>query len=161
MSFYTSLRGLKASQTEMSTISHNLANVSTNGFKRSDTEFADVIASSVSVNPTKMIGSGTVVKSIRQQFSQGNLVQSESSLDLAITGDGFFAVKPSIGGAQVNYTGNGSFLVDADRYVVDGQGSHVQIYPVDGPGNVIATSTEERRVGKECGSTCKARWSPD
>src|SRR3546814_15131191 len=54
MSFYTSLSGLKASQTEMSTISHNLANVSTNGFKRSDTEFADVIASSVSVNPTKM-----------------------------------------------------------------------------------------------------------
>src|SRR3546814_15281815 len=65
---------------------------------------------------------------------------SESSLDLAITGDGFFAVKPSIGGAQVNYTRNGSFLVDADRYVVDGQGSHVQIYPVDGSGNVIATS---------------------
>src|SRR3546814_4085690 len=87
-----------------------------------------------------MIGSGTVVKSIRQQFSQGNLVQSESSLDLAITGDGFFAVKPSIGGAQVNYTRNGSFLVDADRYVVDVQGSHVQIYPVDGSGNVIATS---------------------
>src|SRR3546814_7041695 len=108
MSFYTSLSALKASQTEMSTISHNHANVSTNGFKRSDTEFADVIASSVSVNPTKMIGSGTVVKSIRQQFSQGNLVQSESSLDLAITGDGFFAVKPSIGGAQVNYTRNGS-----------------------------------------------------
>ncbi|MCM8731244.1 flagellar hook protein FlgE [Hephaestia sp. GCM10023244] len=140
MSFYTSLSGLKASQTEMSTISHNLANVSTNGFKRSDTEFADVIASSVSVNPTKMIGSGTVVKSIRQQFSQGNLVQSESSLDLAITGDGFFAVKPAAGGTQINYTRNGSFLVNADRYVVDGQGNHVQIYPVDGSGNVFATS---------------------
>src|SRR3546814_12193855 len=82
---------------------------------------------------------------------------SESSLDLAITGDGFFAVKPSIGGAQVNYTRNGSFLVDADRYVVDGQGSHVQIYPVDGSGNVIARS-EERRVGKECVSTCRSRW---
>src|SRR3546814_16170099 len=91
-----------------------------------------------------MIGSGTVVKSIRQQFSQGNLVQSESSLDLAITGDGFFAVKPTIGGAQVNYTRNGSFLVDADRYVVVGQGSHVQIYPADGSGNVIATTASAR-----------------
>jgi flagellar hook protein FlgE len=140
MSFYTSLSGLKASQTEMSTISHNLANVSTNGFKRSDTEFADVIASSVSADPNKMVGSGTVVKTIRQQFSQGNLVQSESSLDLAITGDGFFAVKPGLDGQQINYTRNGSFLVDADRYVVDGQGSHLQIYPVDGSGNVIATS---------------------
>ena len=46
MSFYTSLSGLQASQTEMSTISHNLANVSTNGFKKSRTEFADIIASS-------------------------------------------------------------------------------------------------------------------
>ncbi|RZM26552.1 MAG: flagellar hook protein FlgE, partial [Sphingomonas sp.] len=44
MSFYTSLSGLQASQTEMSTISHNLANVATNGFKKSRTEFADVIA---------------------------------------------------------------------------------------------------------------------
>ena len=47
MSFYTSLSGLQAAQTEMSTISHNLANVSTNGFKKSRTEFADVIASTV------------------------------------------------------------------------------------------------------------------
>ena len=45
MSFYTSLSGLQAAQTDMSTISHNLANVSTNGFKKSRTEFADVIAS--------------------------------------------------------------------------------------------------------------------
>src|SRR3546814_18487829 len=101
-----------------------------------------------------MIGSGTVVKSIRQQFSQGNLVQSESSLDLAITGDGFFAVKTSIGGAQVNYTRNVSFLVDADRYVVDGQGRQVQIYPVHGAGNV---QSEERRVGYTCVRKCRSR----
>ena len=45
MSFFTSLSGLQASQTDMATISHNLANVATNGFKKSRTEFADVIAS--------------------------------------------------------------------------------------------------------------------
>jgi flagellar hook protein FlgE len=92
MSFYTSLSGLQASQTEMSVISHNLANVATNGFKRSRTEFADVIASSLDRSPTQMIGSGTVVKATRQQFGQGNLVQSQSSLDMAISGEGFFAV---------------------------------------------------------------------
>ncbi|MBX3595317.1 flagellar hook protein FlgE [Sphingomonas sp.] len=139
MSFFTSLSGLQAAQTDMSTISHNLSNVSTNGFKKSRTEFADVIASSVSLNPNQMVGSGTVVKAIRQQFGQGGLQQSASSLDVAIAGDGFFAVKPSLEAASVNFTRNGSFLVDSDRYVTDSQGGYLQVYPVDGSGAVVAT----------------------
>lgn len=139
MSFYTSLTGLQAAQTDLSVISHNLANVSTNGFKKSRSEFADVIASSVSLNPTSQIGSGTVVKANRQQFTQGNLVQSQSSLDLAISGDGFFAVKPQLGASAVNFTRNGAFLVDANRYVVDGQGGHLQVYPADGSGAVVTS----------------------
>lgn len=139
MSFYTSLSGLRAAQTDLAVISHNLANVSTNGFKKSRSEFADVIASSVGTNPTQAIGSGTVVKANRQQFSQGNLVQTSSALDIAISGDGFFAVKPQLDGGPVNFTRNGSFLVNADRYVVDGSGSHLQAYPVDGSGAVVAS----------------------
>ena len=142
MSFYTSLSGLQASQTEMATISHNLANVATNGFKKSRTEFADVIASSVSLNPAQQVGSGTVVKANRQQFGQGNLIQSANTLDLAISGDGFFAVKPELETARVDYTRNGGFLVDADRYVVDSQGGHLQVYPVDGSGAVVATGLD-------------------
>lgn len=136
MSFYTSLSGLQAAQTDMSTISHNLANVSTNGFKRSTTQFADVIASTASSKPTQMVGSGTVVKSIRQQFSQGGYTQSSSSLDLAITGEGFFAVKAE--GSAVSYTRNGSFAIDSERFVVDAQGNKLQVYPVDGSGSVVA-----------------------
>ncbi|WP_404336116.1 flagellar hook protein FlgE [Sphingomonas sp. MMS12-HWE2-04] len=140
MSFFTSLSGLQASQTEMSTISHNLANVSTNGFKRSSTQFADVIASTSNSNPTQTVGSGTVVKSIRQQFSQGGFTQSSSSLDVAISGEGFFIVKSAdTSGNGVAYTRNGSFLVDSDRYVVDAQGNKLQVYPVDGSGAVVAT----------------------
>lgn len=142
MAFYTSLTGLQAAQTDLSVISHNLANVSTNGFKKSRSEFADVIASSVSLNPTAQIGSGTVVKANRQQFTQGNLVQSQSSLDLAISGDGFFAVKPKLGGAAVNFTRNGSFLVNADRYVVDGQGGHLQVFPADGSGDAVVAGLD-------------------
>lgn len=142
MSFYTSLSGLQASQSEMATISHNLANVATNGFKKSRTEFADVIASSVSLSPAQQVGSGTVVKANRQQFGQGNLIQSANTLDLAVSGEGFFVVKPSIESAQVNYTRNGGFLVDADRYVIDAQGSHLQVYPVDGSGAVVATGID-------------------
>ena len=142
MSFYTSLSGLQASQTEMSTISHNLANVSTNGFKKSRTEFADVMASSVSMSPTQMIGSGTVVKAIRQQFGQGASIQSTNALDMMISGEGFFAVKPDPNSAKVAFTRNGGFSVDADRFVTDANGGHLQVYPVDGSGTVVATGLD-------------------
>lgn len=140
MTIYTSLSGLQAAQTDLSVISHNLANVSTNGFKKSRSEFADVIASSVSAKPGSAIGSGVLVKNNRQLFTQGNLIQSQSSLDLAISGDGFFAIKPQLDIAATNFTRNGAFLVDADRYVVDAQGAHLQVHPADGSGAVVAGS---------------------
>jgi flagellar hook protein FlgE len=143
MSFYTSLSGLQAAQTEMSTISHNLANVSTNGFKKSRTEFADVIASSVNLSPTHMVGSGTLLLANRQQFGQGSFMQSTSSLDLAVSGDGFFVVKPDANAATVNFTRNGGFSVDPKtQNVVDAQGSSLQVYPVDASGEVTATGLD-------------------
>lgn len=142
MSFYTSLSGLQAAQTDLSTISHNLANVATNGFKKSRSEFADVIASSVQLAPTQMVGSGTVLRGNVQQFGQGNLIQSSNALDLAISGDGFFAVKPDVASSRVNYTRNGGFSVDTDHYVVDGSGNHLQVYPVDGSGAVVASGLD-------------------
>jgi flagellar hook protein FlgE len=156
MSFYTSLSGLQAAQTDMSVISHNLANVSTNGFKKSSTLFADVIASTANSNPSQMVGSGTVVKSVRQQFGQGGFTQSSSALDVAISGDGFFIVKGSEkSGNAVAFTRNGSFQVDAERYVTDGQGNKLQVYPVDGSGAVVATglsSTVSLRLPQTSGT---------
>jgi flagellar hook protein FlgE len=143
MSFYTSLSGLQGAQTELSTIAHNLANVSTNGFKRSRVEFGDVIASTATKSPNQLIGSGSYVKSIRQQFSQGGLQQSQSSLDLAISGEGFFVVKPNPNTSEVAFTRNGSFSVSADRLVTDSQGATVQVFPVDGSGTVVATSLDD------------------
>ncbi|WP_242138187.1 MULTISPECIES: flagellar hook protein FlgE [unclassified Sphingomonas] len=143
MSFYTSLSGLQAAQTELSTVSHNLANVSTNGFKKSRTDFADVIASSIATDPTKLVGSGAVVKSNRQQFGEGNLKTTGSSLDLAITGDGFFAVKTSGVNTATAYTRNGAFQVDpATHNIVDAQGSALLGYPVDAKGNTTASGTD-------------------
>ncbi len=143
MSFYTSLSGLQGAQTELSTISHNLANSGTNGFKRSRVEFGDVIASTSTKSPTQLIGSGSYVKAIKQQYSQGGLQQSQSSLDLAISGEGFFVVKPNPNTNEIAFTRNGSFSVSADRFVVDSQGSTVQVYPVDGSGTVVATGVED------------------
>ncbi|MDE0880769.1 MAG: flagellar hook protein FlgE [Sphingomonas bacterium] len=141
MSFYTSLSGLQASQTDMSVISHNLANVNTNGFKKSRSEFADVIASSLASDPTKQVGSGVVVKANRQQFSEGNLRSTASALDLAIAGDGFFAMQTSGLNKQTNYTRNGTFLIDSDHFVVDSQGSNLLTYPVDSDGNIISAGS--------------------
>jgi flagellar hook protein FlgE len=142
MSFYTSLSGLQAAQIDMSTISHNLANVSTNGFKKSSSVFADVMASNFSSDPRRMVGSGTVLAENRQEFGEGSLRSTGSTLDLAISGDGFFAVKAPTGGAALSYTRNGSFRVDSTtRLIVDNQGSTLQAYPVDTQGNVTATGT--------------------
>lgn len=143
MSFYTSLSGLQASQNEMSTISHNLANVATNGFKRSRTDFADIIASNLSTDPTKIIGSGVAVKGNRQEFTEGNLKTTGSALDLAISGEGFFAVKTNGLSSAIAYTRNGSFQVDPKtNNVVDAQGSALQVYPVDADGNVTAMGSD-------------------
>ena len=143
MSFYTSLSGLQAAQTDMSTISHNLANVSTNGFKKSRSEFADVMASNFTTDPRTMVGSGVVLQQNRQEFGEGNLRSTTSSLDLAISGDGFFAVKSPGSTGGISYTRNGSFTVDpATHQVVDSQGSYLQAYPVDAQGNVTATGAD-------------------
>ncbi|MEZ0497272.1 flagellar hook protein FlgE [Sphingomonas sp. IW22] len=142
MSFYTSLSGLQASQKEMSTISHNLANVATDGFKKSRVEFGDVIASSANSNPSAQVGAGVVTKSITQQFGQGNLIQTGGALNLVVSGDGFFATKGTVESEQLNYTRNGAFVVDPNRYVVDGNGGHLQVYPVDGSGAVVASGVD-------------------
>lgn len=143
MSFYTSLSGLQAAQTDMATISHNIANVGTNGFKRSRSEFGDVMAATFTSAPRSVIGSGTVLLQNRQEFGTGNLRSTASSLDLAISGDGFFAVRAPGATGGVSYTRNGSFTVDpATQLVVDSQGSALQAYPVDADGNVTATGAD-------------------
>ncbi|SEL59459.1 flagellar hook protein FlgE [Sphingomonas palmae] len=140
MSFYTSLSGLQAAQTDLSTISHNLANVSTNGFKKSRSEFADVMASNFTSDPRRMVGSGAVLQQNRQQFSEGSLQTTGNSLDLTISGDGFFAVKmPNAVGTQA-YTRNGAFSLGTDRFITDTQGSRLQAYAVETDGTVPANS---------------------
>jgi flagellar hook protein FlgE len=142
MSFYTSLSGLQVAQTDMSTISHNLANVSTNGFKKSRSEFADVMASTFTSDPRRLTGSGAVLKQNVQQFGEGSLNTTSSALDMAVSGDGFFTVKTAGNNGTTAYTRNGSFVVNSDRNIVDAQGSYLQAYPVDASGNVTATGAD-------------------
>ncbi len=141
MSFYTSLSGLQAAQTDMSTISHNLANVSTNGFKKSRSEFTDVMASNFTSDPRRLVGSGTTLAQNKQMFGEGSLITTGSSLDLAVSGEGFFAMKQPNASGSIVYTRNGSFSIDPNRYITDAQGSRLQAYAVETDGTVPGQGT--------------------
>lgn len=143
MTFYTSLSGLQAAQTDMSTISNNLANVSSDGFKKTRSDFADVMATNFYTDPKTQVGMGVKLTQNVQQFGEGNLKTTGGALDLAISGDGFFTVQTGSGssGAQA-YTRNGSFTVGQDHTIIDSQGSALLAFPVDSSGNVTATGAD-------------------
>jgi flagellar hook protein FlgE len=140
MSFYTSLSGLKAAQTDLGVTSNNVANVGTVGFKRSRAQFGDLVAASRTT-----AGQGTRLKKIEQQFSQGGFESSAKELDLAIAGQGFFITRDSLTGGNTTFTRNGSFAIDNERYLVDSNGGYVQILPVDPQGNVTSGGLESAR----------------
>lgn len=144
MAFYTSLSGLKASQAELGVISNNVANVGTTGFKKSAAEFGDII-SSAPLQTSTVPGQGTRLRGIAQQFTQGGFANSDRSLDLAISGQGFFITRSTASNAQVSYTRNGSFRVDASRYVVDSAGAYLQVLPTDSSGVLTATGLNSTR----------------
>ncbi len=133
MSFYTSLSGLKGAQTDLGTVSNNIANVGTFGFKKSRAQFGDIVAASRTT-----AGQGTRLKKIEQQFSQGGFEASSKELDLAIAGNGFFMTRDGLTGGSTYFTRNGSFAIDSERYLVDSNGGYVQVLPVDPEGNVTS-----------------------
>jgi flagellar hook protein FlgE len=139
MTFFTSLSGLRAAQTDLGTISNNVANVNSVAFKRSRAYFGDIFASAPNQSSKTVAGQGTRLTSITQQFTQGALESTEKVLDMAIAGDGFFVVKGDPPRSEVAYTRNGSFAADVNRRVIDTRGSVVQLLPVDANGNVTST----------------------
>jgi flagellar hook protein FlgE len=141
-SFYTSLSGLNAAQTDLNVTANNISNVGTNGFKSSSAQFADVISSSLFQAGDTIVGQGTRTKSITQSFTQGSEQTTGQSLDLMISGQGFFVTQAQGTGGQVNYTRTGSFQLDpATNNVVDSSGNALQVLPVDQLGNVTATGS--------------------
>lgn len=136
-SMYTATTGMEAQQLFMDTISNNLANVNTTGFKRSKMEFQDLMYQTIrevgvknaegTIAPTGIeVGLGVRSSSTQHNFEQGSLTQTGNSLDLAIQGDGFFQV--SMPDGKIAYTRDGSFklssegtIVNSDGYVIEPQ----------------------------------------
>ncbi len=145
MSFYTSLSGLKNAQTDLGVIAHNIANAETNGFKKSTTNFADVVAGTSLSDPRLSRGIGSMVESVTQNFGIGPIEQTGSSLDVAITGDGFFTTRSADSG-EVLYTRDGSFTLDENGYILDGSKNRLQLFAADANGNVSGTTPLDGQI---------------
>jgi flagellar basal-body rod protein FlgG len=147
---YIAASGLQGSQSQIDTISNNLANMQTVGYKRSQVDFANV----ATVTPAEVqqgggsdrAGAGTEILATRAVFSEGALVQSGNPLDLAIQGEGFLEIATPQGNRA--YTRNGQLHVDREGYLATTDGSrlsdNIQIPPdakdigIDASGRVTA-----------------------
>jgi flagellar basal-body rod protein FlgG len=132
---FTSATGMNAQQTLVDNTSNNLANVNTNGFKKSQVDFQDLIyiteraAGADSAqglqNPTPLqIGSGVRVAGTTKQFSVGTLANTGRNLDVAIEGNGFFQV--TLPDGSTRYTRDGSFKLNSTGNLVNSDGFLIQ-----------------------------------
>jgi flagellar hook protein FlgE len=145
MSFNIALSGLNAAQKDLDVSSNNIANVNTVGFKESRAEFVDVYAASLLSSGKTKVGDGVLTADVAQQFSQGSIQFTNNSLDLAITGNGFFATVPELDSLETSYTRAGQFKLNSDNFVVNSQGGHLLGFPVntDGSSASVSLSTAE------------------
>jgi flagellar basal-body rod protein FlgG len=144
--------GLEAQQTRMAVISNNLANVNTTGFKKSRAVFEDLIYQTVrqpgaqSSQDTElpsglMLGTGVRTVATEKLFSQGNIVQTENPLDVAIEGRGFFQIHMP-DGTQA-YTREGSFQMSRDGQLVTASGYELQ------PGIVVPENAQSITISPD------------
>jgi len=151
-SLWISKTGMEAQQTQLDTIANNLANASTNGYKRSHAVFEDLMyqnlrqaganSSEQTTLPTGLqVGLGTRAVATSRTFSQGNLQQSTNNLDVAVLGNGFFEVQMPDG--TTAYTRDGSFQVNATGQLVTNNGYLVQ------PGITIPANAQTVTIGAD------------
>ncbi len=131
----TAASGMKAMQTQIDTISNNLANVNTTGYKKSSMQFQDLLYESVVPGgqvqadgltaPSRVeVGHGVKMVATHKDFSQGTVVSTSNPLDVMIEGDGFFQLRLPDG--TLGYTRDGSFKMDAERNLVTALGYRVE-----------------------------------
>jgi flagellar basal-body rod protein FlgG len=134
-SLWIAKTGMESQQTNIDVISHNLANVSTNGFKRSRPVFEDLVyqtmrqpgaqASQQTQVPSGLqIGTGARPVATERIHIQGNLQQTGNTFDMAIQGNGFFQVQLPDG--TLAYTRDGAFQVNSEGTVVTANGDILQ-----------------------------------
>jgi len=148
-SLFSAVSGLKNHQTAMDVIGNNVANVNTTGYKSSRVIFQDIYSQTISAAtaPTdttggmnaKQVGLGVSISTIGMNMTEGSTQSTSKSLDFAISGDGFFAVKT---GSGLSYTRNGAFTLDAEGYLVTANGDYVMAVAEDTDGDPLTSNVE-------------------
>jgi flagellar hook protein FlgE len=133
---YTGFTGIQGQGEALAVYGDNISNAATTGFKVSRPEFKDAVAKSLNGMGSSMAtGRGTKLGNVRTVFSQGTLIQTEAPTDLAITGNGFFAID---GVEGRSYTRDGSFHFDKEGKLVTSQGEQVLGFQADESGKVTS-----------------------
>ncbi len=137
MSFNIAMTGLNAASEQLATTSNNIANANTTGFKSSRTEFGSVYADTQAM--------GVEVLGTTQSISLGGtLINTSRTLDLALSGTGFFMVQDTTGETQ--YTRAGVFGLDTNGNVVNKSGQKLQGHPTNANGELMFDTVAELRI---------------
>jgi flagellar hook protein FlgE len=146
---YSGVSGLNTNGQAMSVIGNNLANTNTVGFKGSRTVFSDLLSSNINGSGgISQVGRGVGMSTVDNVFSQGTFETTESNLDVAIEGDGFFLLKQS-GDLTTYYSRAGAFRFDDDGYLVNPEGLRVQGKGFDVNGTLNAGEAGDIQVLNE------------
>ncbi|EKD39242.1 MAG: hypothetical protein ACD_75C00467G0002 [uncultured bacterium] len=143
---YSGVSGLNTNSQAMSVIGNNLANTNTVGFKGSRTVFADLLSSSINGSGgTSQVGRGVGMSKVDQIFNQGTFESTESGLDVAIEGGGFFILKEP-GDETPYYSRAGAFRFDDAGYLINPEGYRVQGKAFDVDGVLTAGDPEDIQI---------------
>jgi flagellar hook protein FlgE len=147
-SFSTPLSGLTAAQGQLQSVSNNLANINTDGYKDQTLTFADVFSQAGTTNGSGdpiQTGSGVTTSSTDADFSEGSLIPTGTSSNMALSGNGFFVTQSSSG--LNDYTRAGDFITNKDGQITTPNGELLLGYPaVNGVVNT-ATTLQPLQVG--------------
>lgn len=113
--------GILAANKEISSISHNISNANSSGFKRSTTDFQDIYAKTSDQIDNAITGMGTRNSGMRVNHSQGSLKTTGLTLDLAVSGYGFFVAADPVGNG-ISYTRDGSFSLNDEGQMITNTG---------------------------------------
>ncbi|WP_423189162.1 flagellar hook-basal body protein [Alkalibacterium sp. f15] len=155
--YNTSKSALQALQHKLNHVSHNIANVSTIGFKHKDVQFTELLHNAVTENDVRLseevgnpsLNAGVKMASSKNNFSQGGLTQTGDPFHLAIAGNGFFGVTNADG--EMMLTRDGAFHLSTEGQIVNDRGDVLELnnaVPVDqwGQGDVIITKSGDVNV---------------
>ncbi|MFT4059768.1 MAG: flagellar hook protein FlgE [Legionella sp.] len=137
MIFDTGISGLQAATSNLEVIGNNIANSSTIGFKGSRANFGDIYATGGYNSSGTSIGGGVMLTQVQQSFAGGNITNTNNTLDLAISGNGFFILNNQ---GTTAYSRAGQFMLNNNNFIVNSSGEFLTGYLADASGNITGAT---------------------